>query len=71
MTIPEDPSQPMFPMPSILVWFGLVDMEVRLIHVARSMPCTTGSVLVWYYCAASPVTGVSWFGGSIGVNIRL
>jgi hypothetical protein len=73
MYLNEKPSEPMFKMPSILIWFGLVGEDIRRVHVPRSVEVGEGSVLCWYYCAVSdmPQTLVSWFGASLGLNYEI
>jgi hypothetical protein len=72
MQLQTDPTLPMFHMPSILVWFGLVDMFVRQVHIARRIAVDSQSMLCWYYCAATDMpSNPAWFGGSIGVNVQI
>jgi hypothetical protein len=64
---------PMFKMPSILIWFGLIGENIRQIHVPRYVDVDDGSVLCWYYCAVAemPRTLISWFGASVGLNFEI
>jgi hypothetical protein len=65
-----DPTKPMFRIPSILVWFGLIGQEIRQVHVPRTFAVDDGSLLCWYYCpvAELPQDMVSYFGGSVGLR---
>jgi hypothetical protein len=73
MFLNDKPSEPMFHMPSILIWFGLVGQDIRQVHVRRSVPVADGSVLCWYFCAvaAMPQDITAWFGASVGLNFQI
>jgi hypothetical protein len=68
-----DPTQPMFRMPSILVWFGLVGQDIRQVHNPRTYAVDDGAILCWYYCpvAEMPPDLVAFFGGSVGLNFTI
>jgi hypothetical protein len=73
MDLPDRPAVPMFKMPSILIWFGLVGEDIRHVHVPRYVEVADGSILCWYYSALPdmPPSLVSWFGASVGMNFEI
>jgi hypothetical protein len=73
MYMTGDPSKPLFQMPSALVWFGLVGVEIRQAHVPRQYSVEDGAQLCWYYCPVSelPEDLNAYFGASVALNFAI
>jgi hypothetical protein len=67
------PSRPLFQMPSVLIWFGLVGVEIRQSHVSRHFTVEDGAQLCWYYCPVSALPDglIAYFGASIALNFTI